>query len=175
VPGLDESRLREMLQALVRNLNYRGNINITFPIENPSVTLYSDNKINKLRTHWGMIMLSIITATIILIWPILFFLTKRYEVLFADWPFSRIDPCTGQKLYATISEESWFNKWKQRIEKAVMAKQQMTLTQEDLASPNNEVPQHSGNQFTDGAANLIGAGILVQREVNRQVGWGYDC
>jgi hypothetical protein len=179
VTGLNEQYLKDQIEGLIRNINYRGHITITFPLENPSVSVYSDHRVNRLRTHWGMIFLSIITLTIIFIWPVLFFLTKRYEVVKAEWPFSKQEE-SGRTVYATVSEEQWFKRWAKIIEKAALGRREVALTQEDLArgieSEWDATPSgSSGNQFLDGARDMLHAGVRVYNEVNRQVGWGYDC
>jgi hypothetical protein len=106
---------------------------------------------------------------------LLFFFTKRYEVVKTEWPFAKLDPASGRFVYATISEQQWFAKWAKLVEKAVVGKQQVMLTQEDLMRrPDAEVPV-TGNEIVDGVASLFGTGMRVYNEVNRQLGWGYDC
>jgi hypothetical protein len=115
--------------------------------------------------------LSVITLTIFITWPVLFFLTKRYAVVKTEWAFSKTDERTGQLIFASVSERQWLDRWARVIEQAVMRQNQVTLTQEDLAR--NE----SGSEpfpSEDSAAYAAGANMGVYREVNRQLGWGED-
>ena len=108
-------------------------------------------------------------------WPYLFFATKRYAVVKADWPFS-VAGDNGHTQYATISETQWLARWSKVIEKAALEKRQSVLTEEDLARVNEPVQQvNTGNSTLDSAVSLVGAGFRVFNEANRQLGWGGDC
>lgn len=121
------------------------------------------------------IILSVITAIILIIWPVISLMTKRYEVVKTVWWFSKVD-IEGRTVYATLSETAWFNRWSQCIEKNALRNRQGLLTEEDLTRVDEPVPEvNSGNSYLDAAASLVGAGVHAYREVNRQVGWGYDC
>jgi hypothetical protein len=175
VAGLDEDYLSEQLTTLVLNTNYRGHLKITFPIENPSVEVYSNHRINRWRHNTWIYLLFLITFLWIFSWPVLFFWTKKYSVVKSAWPFSK-EGEDGRRVYATMSEKQWYSRWATAIEKAALAKRQDLLTEEDLATGNEQPPAvNSGNQVVDQAIGLLGAGIRAYHEVNRQVGWGYDC
>jgi hypothetical protein len=166
--------LEENLTSLVRNTNYRGHIKISFPIENPGVEVYSYHWVNKARHNMIAIILSVITATILFIWPIITLMTKRYDVVKHVWYFSIMGD-DGVKRYASMSEAQWFNRWSKCIEKNVLYHRQGLLTEEDLVRGEEPVTQaNTGNSYLDAAASLVGAGVHAYREVNRQVGWGGD-
>jgi hypothetical protein len=175
VAGLDQKFLEENLTSLIRSTNYRGHLKITFPIDNPSVEVYSYHWVNRARHSMIAIILSIITATIIFIWPVITLMTKRYDTVKYVWPFS-VDNGEGGRAYATMSEVQWFNRWSRVIEKSALRRREGLLTEEDLARVDDPEPQaNSGNSYLDAAASLVGAGVHAYQEVNRQLGWGYDC
>ena len=175
VGGLDQKFLEENLTSLIRNTNYRGHLQISFPIDNPSVEVYSYHWINRARHNTIAIILSVITATIIFIWPIMTLMTKRYDTVKVYWWFSMTEGVGGGRIYATMSEAQWFNRWSRAIEKNALRHRKGLLTEEDLARVDEPEPEvNTGNSFLDAAAGLVGAGVHAYREVNRQVGWGYD-
>lgn len=160
---------------MIRNTNYRGQLQISFPVDNPGLEIYSYHWVNKARNNMIAIILSVITAIILIIWPVISLMTKRYEVVKTVWWFSKVD-IEGRTVYATLSETAWFNRWSQCIEKNALRNRQGLLTEEDLTRVDEPVPEvNSGNSYLDAAASLVGAGVHAYREVNRQVGWGYDC
>ncbi|KAF2665562.1 hypothetical protein BT63DRAFT_377806 [Microthyrium microscopicum] len=172
--GLDEKFLTERLENLVRATNYKGHLVISFPVENPGVDIFNDHWINRWRNTRWIFLLFCISMLWIITWPVLFFLTKKYEVVRADWPFSYHDEFgNGQRQFATISEKQWFAKWQKLIAKAIVSKRETVLTEEDLVIVDESLPQY-GDPTIDSAINFLGAGIRTYQEVNRQVGWGYD-
>jgi hypothetical protein len=175
VRGLDEEYLSRELTSLIRNTNYRGHMDISFPIENPSIEVYSDHRVNRWRHKTWIYLLFLITFLWIFSWPILFFLTKKYSVVKSVWSFSK-EGEDGRRVYATLSETQWYNRWRKTIEMAVIQKRQGTITEEDLARADEQTAEvNSGNQIIDQAVGILGAGVRAYHEVNRQVGWGFDC
>ncbi|KAI8947782.1 hypothetical protein F4801DRAFT_559253 [Xylaria longipes] len=173
--GFDEEGVKHRLEELVRRTNYRGHLNVQLITKDDRIHFYNDAKINRWRlTPWIQWMF-ILTLTIIFSWPYLFFRTKRWEVVVADWPFSRIDE-SGNKEYVSISEDQWYNLWAQAIYRAVLEKRQTLLGQPDLRRAHEAEPAFdTGNTSVDGALGLFRAGIHAMNEVNRQLGWGGDC
>jgi hypothetical protein len=115
-------------------------------------------------------MLFYVSLLFIFTWPYLFFATKRWAVVKVDWAFSKKDA------YATVSERRWFEIWKSCIKKAVLAKRQGLLTEEDLRIANApEQEFRSGHEGLDTAVGFLGAGLQAYNQVNRQLGWGGDC
>jgi len=174
VTGLDKKYLEEQLTALVRSTNYRGHVDISFPVEERGVEVYSAHWVNRWRINGFICFLFYITFLWIFTWPFLFFATKRFAVVRAEWPWARrFDD--GTVFYSSISERSWFEHWKFGIEKAVLAKRQGPLTEEDLqmlARPRETI--RSGNQHLDTAVSWLIAGAAGVSEAQRVLGWGRD-
>jgi hypothetical protein len=165
--------LQENITSLIRNTNYRGHLQVSLEIDNPGVEVYSYHWVNRLRHNMIVTILSVITATILLIWPVITLMTKRYTVVRSIWWFSmEDDPVTR---YATMSEAQWFNRWSPCIEKNALRHRTGLLTEEDLARVDEPVPEvNTGNSYLDAAAGLVSTGVQVYQTVNRQVGWGHD-
>ncbi|KAH9904907.1 hypothetical protein F4778DRAFT_731161 [Xylariomycetidae sp. FL2044] len=172
--GFDEEGVKERLNNLVRDTNYRGHLTVSIETKNQSVQVYNEAKINRWRMTSWIIWLFYLTLMFIFSWPYLFFRTKRWEVAIVDWPFSRLRD--GRKEYVSISEDQWYNMWASAICKAVLEKRQKVLGQDDLRRAHE--PQeafNTGNTSVDGALGLFRAGIGAMNEVNRHLGWGGDC
>ncbi|KAI0097331.1 hypothetical protein GGR51DRAFT_541403 [Nemania sp. FL0031] len=173
--GFDEEDVKHRLEELVRRTNYRGHLNVQLIMKDSHILMYNDTRINRWRLtpwiHW----LFILTLTFIFSWPYLLLRTKRWEVVTADWAFSRINDA-GTKEYISISEDQWYNMWAQAICRAVLEKRQTLLDQSDLRRAHEAEPAfNTGNSSVDGALGLFRAGIHAMNEVNRQLGWGGDC
>ncbi|KAF1814681.1 hypothetical protein P152DRAFT_228948 [Eremomyces bilateralis CBS 781.70] len=174
VTGLDNKLLCRSLEALVRQTNYRGHLSITFPLEQNAVEVYSDAHINHWRLTFWICWIFYFTLLFIFTWPALFFATKRYAVVIVEWPFSRMDDA-GRKKYVSVSEESWLLQWNRAVFKAIMAKRQGVLDQQDLLQSHLPDPEvDTGNRAIDGAVGLLAAGVNAYAEVNRRLGWGQD-
>lgn len=121
-------------------------------------------------------------------WPALYFATKRWAVVIAEWPWSTTDS-QGNKQYTTISEEQWFEKWHVGIKRLVLDRYQCEASEEVLrgviARPEDPpMPGtfRSGNEGVDSTVNLITQGFQVARALSTgnnlgrglQGGWGYD-
>ncbi|KAM7207903.1 hypothetical protein V8F20_001697 [Naviculisporaceae sp. PSN 640] len=172
--GFNYEDIKSRLEALVRGTNYHGSLSITFPVKDQYVYVYNESKINIWRRNKWIRWFCYITCLWVLIWPYLFFRTKVFEVVFADWPFSVPDANDdNRRKYVSINEAQWYNMWGRAIYRAVLGKRQCTLDQNDLVTA--ELPNPTfGNAAVDGAMGFIRAGIGAMNEVNRTVGWGYD-
>ncbi|QDS75234.1 hypothetical protein FKW77_000409 [Venturia effusa] len=176
VTGLDTKYLHEALRSMINNINYRGHLDITFPVENKESRIYSSTWQNRWRLTPWIYMIFYLTLLFVFTWPYLFFATKRWAVIKVDWAFSRTDANGGNKRYATISERAWYAVWAGCIEKAVLQKRQGLLTEEDLARANSTEQEFmSGHQGVDTAVLFFGAGLNANSQVNRSLGWGGDC
>jgi len=173
VVGFDEEKVRQKLTALVRDTNYRGHLEVTFPMEDSIVQVFNDTRINRWRLTPWIVWMCIFTLMFLFTWPYLFFATKRFEVVTVDWSYSYIDE-NGRQKYVSISEDQWYNMWGRAINKAVLEKRQCTLGQQDLTAAEGAPPVF-GHAAVDGAMNLFRAGVTAMNEVNRQLGWGGDC
>lgn len=174
--GFDYKKVRKQMENLVRRTNYRGHLTVTFPTDEVGMVYYSDHRFNRWRLIKWVQALCLLSLMIIFTWPYLFFMTKRYEVVTVDWPFSRTTP-EGRKEYVSLSEDQWYNMWARAITKGVLGKRQGTLDQEDLRQAEGAEPtfESTGNTTVDGALGFVRAGISAMNSVNRQLGWGGDC
>ncbi|PVI07349.1 hypothetical protein DM02DRAFT_608887 [Periconia macrospinosa] len=188
VTGLDTGYLRNRIEGLIRATNYRGYISVTFPVEEKNIDIYNSSRINELRVTTWVRWVFFLTFLWIFSWPALYFGTKRYSVVRAEWPFSTTD-ATGRKQYTTISEEQWFGKWEVAIRRLVLGQYEGEASPEVLAGvcARAEDPQmpgtlNTGMQGLDQAANLLTQGFRFARSVQTgeslgrslQGGWGYD-
>ncbi|KAK3937199.1 putative abc transporter protein [Diplogelasinospora grovesii] len=170
--GFDEDNVRRKLESLVRRTNYRGHLQITFPVKNEWVEVYNECKTNTWRlTNW-IWWLCAFSLMFIFTWPYLFFRTKRFEVVFADWHFSRVVE-GGRRDYVSMSEDQWYNLWGRAINRAVLEKRQGTLDQQDLLASEGAEPL-MGDSLQDNAISFVRAGVSAMNELNRQFGWGHD-
>ena len=172
VTGLDQQHLKERLEGLVLSTNYRGHVDISFPVKDGTCVVYNDCKTNAWRLTSWIVWLSIITLMFIFTWPYLFFRTKRFEVAVAEWAFSKPTP-DGNRRFISISEDQWYNMWGRAVHKAILEKRQGTLDQQDLLASDVPGPDFS-NPTVAGVAGFVRAGVRAMNEVNRQLGWGGD-
>lgn len=195
ITGLEETRLRNRITGLLRSTNYRGNISITFPIEEANIDIYTSNRINTLRLKTWVCWLFYLSFLWIFSWPVLFFATRRYAVVRAEWPFSTTDE-RGEKRYTTVSEEQWFDMWKVGIRRLALERFQGEATEDMMrrVMARDEDPSMpgslTGHAGVDGALSVLSEEVRVARAVQggrgmdlsfavgRSVqggGWGYDC
>lgn len=189
ITGFDELHLKNRIEGLIRSTNYRGRISITFPVEDRNVDMYTTNRINQWRLTTWIRWLFYLTFFWIFSWPYLFFATKRYSVVKAEWPFSIVD-ASGNKRYITISEEEWFNRWHVGIRRLVLDRFEGEASEETLrgviarpADPPMPGTIRTGHAGVDNAVGLLTQGIQVASAISRgdnlsrglQGGWGYDC
>lgn len=202
VTGFDRNYVKNRLEGLIRSTNYRGNIIITFPVEEKNIDIYSRTRINALRLKTWVCWLFYLTFLWIFSWPFLFFATKRYAVVRAEWPFSTVNEA-GNKWYTTISEEQWLETWQVAIRRLALDRFQGEASEEMMrgvmARPEDprmpgSLPE-TGHAGVDGALGMLSEGVRVARAIsgNRGLnvsfgganvslgagdargGWGYDC
>lgn len=184
VTGLDEEFLQNRIYGHIRATNYRGHISVTFPVEDRNVDFYTSSKVNAWRLTTWVRWIFYLTFLWIFSWPILFFATRRYAVVNAEWPFSTTDSQRG-KQYTTISEEEWVSKWWLAIRRLVLDRFEgeateviMTGAMRRDADPPMPGRIRTGHAGVDSAVGVLSEGIRVAREVisagEIQEGWGYD-
>lgn len=176
VTGLDKDAIKEKIETLIRGLNYRGCLQISFPTRNEIAEVYNDCRTSRWRlTRWIQWVFTL-TLLFIFTWPYLFFRTKRFEVVTAEWPFSRgVHGVGNGREYVTISEDQFYNMWARALGKAILERRQGTLNQEDLRAAEGAQPTfQTGHSTVDGALGLFRAGMNAMNEINRQNGWGGD-
>lgn len=188
VTGFDELHLKNRLEGLIRSTNYRGNISITFPIEDKNFDIYTSNRINTWRLKSSVCWIFYLTFLWIFTWPFLFFATKRYAVVRAEWPFSAVD-ANGNKTYTTVSEEQWFERWHVALRRLVLDRYQGEAGEEMMsgvidrpADPPMPGTVSTGHAGVDSAMGALAQGFQVARAIQSggnlgrglQGGWGYD-
>ncbi|KAJ4378178.1 hypothetical protein N0V83_001012 [Neocucurbitaria cava] len=189
ITGFDEVQLKNRIEGVIRATNYRGHINITFPIEDKNVDIYTSNRINQWRLKNWICWIFYLTFLWIFTWPYLFFATKRYAIVRAEWPFSFTDG-HGNKTYTTVSEEQWFEKWHVAIRRLALDRYQGEASEEMMngviarpADPPMPGTVSTGHAGVDSAMGLLTQGFQVARAIQGggnlgrglQGGLGYDC
>lgn len=168
VEGYDFELLRRKLESLIRGTNYRGRLNITFPIPNGRVEIYNECLTNRWRLTKWIEMMFVFTLLFIFSWPWLALRTARWDVVNVQWRMSATDDA-GHKRYAGgLSEERWYNMWARVIHKAVLDRRQGTLDQGDLNRLDAPAPTQGGY------LGAIQTGVEAMGVVNRSFGWGAD-
>jgi hypothetical protein len=188
VVGMDQTLLQKRLEGLIRSTNYRGHLSITFPIEDKNIDLYTSTRINEWRLKTWVRWVFYLTFLWIFTWPYLYFATKRYAVVKAEWLFSTVAD-DGSKKYATISEEQWFERWHVGIRRYVLEGFEGEATYERLqgviqrpADPPTPGRVETGHAAVDNAVGILTQGFRVARAIRSggdplgglQTGWGYD-
>lgn len=171
VEGWDWELLRRRLEALVRATNYRGRCAVTFPVRNARVDVYNDCRANRWRLTGWICFVFYATALFVFAWPWLFFRTRRWETVAAEWHMSRPTAVPGRREYAAgLSEEQWYGLWARAIQRAMLERRDAELDQGDLERSAAEVaPPGEG-----GLAGVVRAGVDAMGVVNRSFGWGGD-
>ncbi|KAF3048777.1 hypothetical protein E8E11_008804 [Didymella keratinophila] len=189
VTGFDQTYMTNRLEGLIRSTNYRGHISITFPVEDENVDIYTSHKVNSWRNTKWICWMFYLTFLWIFTWPILFLCTKRYAVMRAEWPFSV--NANGRKIYTTVSEEQYFDRWCVAIKRLALDRYQGEASEEMMcgvadrpADPPMPGTISTGHAGVDNAVGLLSQGFQVARALSNgsgrgltqatQGGWGYD-
>ncbi|RGP69621.1 hypothetical protein FSPOR_4726 [Fusarium sporotrichioides] len=189
VSGMDEEMLRDSISGYIRSTNYRGNISVEFPVADRAVDIYSTSYLNKWRLTRWICWLFYLTFLWVFAWPVLFFATKRHEVVKVTWPFAKCHP-DGQRSFTSVSESQWLDMYGPAIKQLCLDRYQGlagdAFLNEVLAREPSPVntgldpraamsaasAAFQGGQFTaaNGARSLMRlAGVATD-----QVGWGFD-
>ncbi|MCJ1464818.1 hypothetical protein MMC07_003432 [Pseudocyphellaria aurata] len=164
VVNRDDKYLTDALTGVIRSTNYRGSISITFPLEDRATIVMPDHPINRYRTNrliwWSCIILQLWIIT----WPLLWLMTKHWEVVCVYWPCRifedeakgwpnadeehpevihegiRPDGCDVRRerdvRLATMSETSWVEDWRAAIVRAAEDQRRGTLRISDKNAAN---------------------------------------
>ena len=155
----DDRFLTDALHGVLRSTNYRGSISVTFPLEHRAITVMSDHPLNRYRTNSCIWWVCVILPLWIVTWPILWLMTKNWEVVSVDWPcriYQRPDggwPNSDEDIpslihegislaapntrgtdgirVAVMSEAAWVESWRAAIVRAAESRTQGTLTASD--------------------------------------------
>ncbi|KAK4197395.1 hypothetical protein QBC40DRAFT_285646 [Triangularia verruculosa] len=174
VIGFNEEKLRSQLESLVRGTNYRGDVRITFPVRDEYVYIYNDCWINRWRWTTWIRWVFYLTFLWIFSWPFFYFSTKTFEVVTADWGFSRPQE-NGRLAYVSISEDHIYNTWARAISRAILGKRQACLDHNDLVASHTDGPDAIADVMDAvNAPSFVRRGAAAMTHVNRQLGWGGD-
>ncbi|KAF2633878.1 hypothetical protein BU25DRAFT_14377 [Macroventuria anomochaeta] len=192
VTGFDATFMQNRIEGLLRSTNYRGHISITFPTEDENVDIYTSHRVNSWRNTKWICWMFYLTFLWVITWPILFFCTKRYNVVRAEWPFSVNS--NGRKVYTTVSEEQYLERWSTAIRRLALDRYQGEASEEMMrgvterpADPPMPGTITTGHAGVDNAVGLLSQGFQVARALSSgsgrglvqsvqgvQGGWGYD-
>ena len=174
VTGWDWDLVERRLDGLARATNYRGHVEITFPVRHSVVQVYNDCKVSRWRLTRWIEMVFMLTLMFLFSWPYLFFRTKRWETVFADWQLSRPTAVPGRKEYVSMNEEQWYAMWAKAIQAAMLERRRGSMTQGDIQATAADQLQESGEHVADGFHPAVRAGMAAMGAVNRSFGWGGD-
>jgi hypothetical protein len=189
VTGFDETLVRNRIEGIIRSTNYRGHIDITFPLEEKNIDIYTTHFVNAWRNKKWVCWFFYLSFLWIISWPVLLLSTARYAIVRAEWPFSATDS-HGNKRYTTVSEEQWLQKWGTAIRRLALdryegeaSEDMMAGVLERPADPPMPGTVNTGHVGVDTAVGLISQGFQVARAIQGggnlgrglQGGWGYDC
>lgn len=175
--------LEALIASLVRSTNYRGHLNVTFPITHSRVTVYSPCWQNDYREKLWLRWIFYLTFLWVISWPYLWFVTRRWEVVTAVFPYSTA-PERGNRQFNTKSEESFFKDWRTSIRRAVLGKMQGWIDEEykfateeatSQAGPDGSgMMPGTGNAIANGDLGFLRQAVTVGRDVAMAGGWGAD-
>lgn len=174
VEGYDWDMLRRRLDGLVRATNYRGSVDIKFVNRQQEVQIYNECRVNQWRLTRWIAVVFYATLLFLLTWPYLFFATKRWETLTAEWSLSRPTAVPGRKQYVSLSEEQWYAMWARTLQRAVLERRRGTLDQGDLERMRSEEDGGAASPSAGGFAGVMQASMEAMGVVNRSFGWGGD-
>ncbi|PFH55429.1 hypothetical protein XA68_18342 [Ophiocordyceps unilateralis] len=167
IVGWDWDLLRRRLEALIRATNYRGHAVVSFPVGNARADMYSNCRTNRWRLTGWIRFVFYATLLFLFTWPWLFFRTRRWETVAAEWYVSMPTSVPGRRQYAAgVSEERWYALWAPAIQRAMLERRDGQLDQGDL--------ERAQGQTTTGQG-VVRAGVeAAMGVVNRSFGWGGD-
>jgi hypothetical protein len=189
VTNHDTKKLEQLLRSAISETNYRGHLHISFPTTHNSLIVYTPGKINQWRTTTWICWVFYLTFLWIFSWPVLFFLTHKYEVVKVKYPYANVPADQpGQRDCAVMTEAEWFNLWQEAIKRAAIGRMiceenclddhYRIATAKAVArganQPPPEVPR-TGNALADGALGVLSQGLRVAEAWNASRGWGADC
>lgn len=171
VTNRDDRYLIDALTGVLRSTNYRGSISITFPLEDRATIVMSDHPINRYRTNRLIWWICVIFQLWIITWPLLWLMTKHWEVLSVYWPCRIFEDETGgwpnadeehavmihegtrpddwdvrrerDVRLATMSEMSWVEDWRGTIMRAAEDKRRGILHISDKNSAQAEEQRYA--------------------------------
>ncbi|KAK4609376.1 hypothetical protein CLAFUW4_14739 [Fulvia fulva] len=189
VVGMNTDLIKEELEPLIRSTHYRGHIDITFPTADQNVDIYTPHWLNSARLSWVR-WIFYLTFLWIFTWPVLFFMTKRWDVYNVQWSFSKIFTIDAEgrqeKRYAVMSERAWINRHADLVRSLVLDRFHGDGTDMPVnvdvdvegsgRGARGQVPR-TGNGSVDAAVGFIQGGVGAWNAFNgraQREGWGAD-
>lgn len=173
----DSAALEGLITSLVGSTNYRGHLNVTFPITHNRVTVYSPCWQNDWRETRWLRWIFYLTFLWIFSWPYLWFMTRRWEVVRVVFPYSTA-PENGNRQFVTKSESAFYKEWKSSIRRAVLGRKQGWIDEEYKLATEEALSQAgrdgTGNATADGALGFPRQAVNVGSDVAMAGGWGAD-
>ncbi|KAF2220981.1 hypothetical protein BDZ85DRAFT_283881 [Elsinoe ampelina] len=182
VEGFDKVRVRQLVETAVRGTGYMGRVHVDFAERQNEVVVFSPGRINALRTMVWVRWLFYLTFLWIVSWPVLFFLTKRYEVVDGVYQYR-----AGGTRYGSVAvqdEGDWFAQWERSIQRAAWGRVRGEIDwryrqeTEDAFARGSQgqtaAPVSTGNSVVDGMVNILGMGADFVGQMDRRMGWGRD-
>ncbi|KID85748.1 hypothetical protein MGU_07056 [Metarhizium guizhouense ARSEF 977] len=172
VEGYDWDALGARLEGLARAANYRGRVEVRFPVRQARVHVYSDCRVNRWRLTPWVVAAFTFSLAFVLAWPVLFLATRRWETVTAEWRMSDVDVEAGgapggRRRYVSLGEEAWYAVWAGTIQRAMLERRRGLLDQGDL--------QRTWARGGDGRqGDAVAAAVEAMGVVNRSFGWGED-
>ncbi|KAJ6440060.1 hypothetical protein O9K51_07951 [Purpureocillium lavendulum] len=175
VAGWDWEALGRRLEGLAAATNYRGRCEVTFPVRDARVDVYSSCRTNRWRlTRWVRV-LFYATLLFLLTWPWLALRTRRWDTQAAEWRASEPTSVPGRKRYAAgLSEEAWYAMWARALQRAMLERRQGELDRGDLERSRGGEAADGGASSGGGFEGVVRAGVEAMGVVNRSFGWGGD-
>ncbi|KAI4225186.1 MAG: hypothetical protein L6R36_004090 [Xanthoria steineri] len=154
VTELQRITITNSLTEAIRGTNYRGNIAITYPVCHRATTIVSDHWINRYRHNKYIWWICVILQLWIFTWPVLWLMTKRWEIFSVEWPCRIYQQPDGswpvahefhphiwwhegretndrRVRVAHITEEEWVEQWRLAVQLAAEGKKRGALNQAD--------------------------------------------
>ncbi|KAM0133992.1 hypothetical protein ACHAP3_005708 [Botrytis cinerea] len=183
----DTKKLEQHLRSTLAETNYRGHVEIDFPSTHKRLIVYSPGKINEWRITTWIRWVFYLTFFWLISWPVLFFLTHKYEVVKVIFPYAdRLVDDGGGRTCTIMSEVEWLNLWESSIRRAALARMMCKDRCLDdayrretaaadarglVASSTQEPDTNIGNA----ALNILRQGLRVAEGFHANRGWGGDC
>ncbi|KAF4552042.1 Hypothetical protein D9617_11g008890 [Elsinoe fawcettii] len=182
IEGMDTAQLRAMAESAVRSTGYMGHVHVDFEERFNEIVVLSPGRINALRTMVWVRWLFYLSFLWVVSWPVLFLLTKKYEVVSAVFEYRAGGTRYGE--VAVQDEMEWFAQWERSIQRAAWGRvrgeidwryRQGTGDMDDRAAMGQaRVQMMTGNAAVDGLAQAVGMGFEAMGHWDRNMGWGRD-
>ncbi|KAI8920319.1 hypothetical protein DFJ77DRAFT_546393 [Powellomyces hirtus] len=166
IVDIDTSRLDAGITNAVRATGYSGTLLITFPSDKTSIEVLSDHWIQRARRNQFILFLMFISMAWVLIWPVLWWFTHRYEVVWTRWYLARWD---GRN-----SEDELLATYAPVVKRMALARKVGLVTEAEMESGTEVEP------LPNGAVNAAQDLVRTAADISPQLdtvggGWGHHA